>query len=512
MDLDPEQQIVSEIWGMEVRICNEAGETLLRGHYQVAAFIDIWPRAQTPIFGDQISAPMYQSVLTDLEWGDVEQSPFLKELQAAAQDGLLSIKFNVDGYNMTFNSPEFTRGRIVGTIGPASADEPHHFTLGRQFMVPSNGGPINYCVAVVDPKRGKILLDLGNALPTTVPGGPIANIGPLRLAYSQQPTGGQAAPQWVPIGEISYAETDWYRNTAGVVELPAGRSLTDTELEAIAANPLALLATTPGGIVPAIFEAPVFVRADKFVFRLSPGEQADVRIFATRFGHPYAGVQIGLALDPGQLQGVTDQNGNPIPSLDPGVPTTALTFSPTVTAGQDGVAVAHIEASDPGNPRGYIDGQVYGVRPSTAETRASDYPENRWNFISLLVWDAFTPDEPPTWWGSLQPIFQQYANLYPVMGRFLDLGDYKSVCDNVDMLQLAFGLEPDNPNMMPVTRDLSPAKRATILRWLTEPGPNGKPLLGMLPPSLMAEATEAALVTPAAQPAEDTTRKDPGGR
>jgi hypothetical protein len=34
--------------------------------------------------------------------------------------------------------------------------------------------------------------------------------------------------------------------------------------------------------------------------------------------------------------------------------------------------------------------------------------------------DAFHPDEPPTWYGSIQPVFQQYADFYPVMKQFLD--------------------------------------------------------------------------------------------
>ena len=49
---------------------------------------------------------------------------------------------------------------------------------------------------------------------------------------------------------------------------------------------------------------------------------------------------------------------------------------------------------------------------------------NQWNFISILVWDAFHPDEPPTWYGSMEPVFRQYANLYPVMKQPLDLADY----------------------------------------------------------------------------------------
>ncbi len=525
VDLDPGQQMNSMIYGLEVRICNQDGETLLRSQYEPAPFKDIWFQAQAPDASDQVFGAIYQSVLTDLEWGDVEQSPFLKELRAAAQDGLLSIKFNVDGYNVKFGTPEFTRGRIVGTIGPASASEPHHMTLGRQFMMPSPQSPpppppnpdyinyINYFVAIIDPKRRKILLDLGNALPTTMPGGPFADRGTLTLGYELPVTGDQVTPQWITLDALEpalYTTPDWYNKTAAVVELPSDGSLTDKQLEDIAANPLALRYTTPSDGEKIISEQPVYVRPDQLDFRLSPGEQAVVRMVATRFGQPYAGVQIGLVLDPGQLQATFDQNGNIVHSLDPGLPTDALTFSPTVTAGQDGVAIATITASAPGNPRTYIDGQVYGVRPSTEETRASDYPENPSNFSSILVWDAFTHDEPPTWWGSLQPIFQQYANLYPIMGRFLDLGDYESVCDNLDLLRFAFGLDPANPNSMPVTRDLSPAKRATILQWLGNPGPDGKPLLGTQPPPpLMAETAEAEETTTAAE--ETPQRPSLGG-
>lgn len=100
----------------------------------------------------------------------------------------------------------------------------------------------------------------------------------------------------------------------------------------------------------------------------------------------------------------------------------------------------------------------------------------------MLVHDEFTPVEPIAWWPTLQPVFQQYANLYPVMDLFLDLSDYESVSANRQLLRLAFGLEESNPNSMPVTRDLSRSKRAAIARWLDALGSDGKPLLGERPP------------------------------
>jgi hypothetical protein len=63
----------------------------------------------------------------------------------------------------------------------------------------------------------------------------------------------------------------------------------------------------------------------------------------------------------------------------------------------------------------------------------------------MLVFDTFVPDDPITWWGSLQPTFQQYANLYPVMALFLDLSD-DSGRENRELL-LAFGLDVRDPNL-----------------------------------------------------------------
>jgi hypothetical protein len=500
-DLDPEQQLVSEIWGLEVRICDTNGATLLRGPYTPVGFMDIWDRAPSG-GGDVGAGAMYQSTLSSLEWGDIDRSPFLKELRVAAHDDLLSIKFNVDGINMDFTSPDFLMGRITGTIGPATADEPQHFTLGRQFMTTSApepnffapAGKINFCVAVVDHTWGKIMLDLGNALPTVQPGDAPVDLGTLSLGYQAQDDNGVVVK---PIGDIPYTDPGWYEETAGVIELPATRRLTDDELQALDSNPLVLQLPQAGGSpAVAIAEPPtgVYIRADQFVFRLNPGEEARVRLFATKFGHPYADARVVAILDPSQLQ-----PGSPLgPAPAVGTPMQAIDFPCRLVTDAGGVATLPISAHDPGNPRGYIDGQVYGVRPVLEETVFyPDYPFNQWNFVSLLVWSAFEPDDPPTWYGCLQPIFQKYANLYPVMQQFLDLADYDSVCANRELLLLAFGLNERNPNSMPATHDLSAAKRQAILHWLNHVGRDGKPLQGSQPPAprMAAVAVAPARVT-----------------
>jgi hypothetical protein len=136
VDLDSEQQLVSTIWGLEMRICDASGENLLRAPFEPAAFMDIWTRSiGSDGGGDNSAAAMYQSVLYDLEWGrHVSSSPFLTELMKGAADGRLSVKFNVDGINLNWNDPDFLRGRITGTIGVAHANEPTHFVRGRQLV------------------------------------------------------------------------------------------------------------------------------------------------------------------------------------------------------------------------------------------------------------------------------------------------------------------------------------------------------------------------------------------
>jgi hypothetical protein len=505
VDLDSEQQLVSEIWGLQVRITDPQGNTIMAGDFEPAAFADIWDRATGGGGGGDIGAgAMYQSVLRHLHWGDVSASPFLSALRTAASDGLLSIKFNVDGLNMDFASPDFMSGRIVGTIGPADSTEPAHMVIGRQFMATAAAGGnfftpiggINFFAARADEIANCIYLDLGNALSTSAPGGNLNDLGELILGFFD-PTA-SAGGSVVPLGRIpsAYAsDPTWYNRTAGVVVLP----LTAAQSQAVSKAPLTLYAAAP---TPSVFISEsvlgVFVRADKFVFRLSPGDPpVEIPVYASQWGRPLVGATINFAADNSQLQPTTAGPRQPYICDGPPVavpPLTASNFDASAVTDSQGIALLKFTASDPGTPRNFppgneygIDGQVYGIRPAFPDSQFSG-PVNQWNFISLLIWSGFMPSNPVTW-DDLQPIFQQYANLYPVMNRFLNLGDYDSVVANARLLALAFSLDVGNANSMPVTRDLSPAKRRAILNWLKNPLPGAK---------RVAKAPEPSAARPAA--------------
>lgn len=494
VDLDPMQQMVSTIWGLELRICDATGTTLVRGTFEPAGFFDIWDRARRG-GGDINACAMYQSILTGVQWSDVTGSPFLTALRGAQQGDLLSVKFMVDGYDMTATSPTFTLGRIVGSIGPAAPSEPAQMVRGRQLMAAARpganffapAGKINFCTAVLDVSTSRVLLDLGNALPTDTPGGPISQIGAITLFAG--------ADELCP---VPYGGADFYERTAGIVALPADRALTAAEVVLVQANPLSL--HVAGQQLPAVVEAPLYVRPDQFVLRLNPGESHTVSLVATKLGAPLQNASIVCVRDPSQLQ-PTGQ-GRPFGVADP---PEAIRFPAAVTTGPTGVATLTITAQAPGQPRDYIDGQVYGIRAAVEQTmmhglRPRIDPRN---VISVLVWDTFRADDPPTWLGSLEPVFVQYANLYPIMQAFLDLSSYDSVCENQELLLLAFGLDPRDPNSMPVTRDLSASKRTSILSWLGNRDAEGKlvkPLLGTSPPPSPADGQELLAAVPVPVP------------
>jgi hypothetical protein len=431
VDLDSEQQLVSTVWGLKVRLATPAGDTLLQGQFEPAAFTDIWMRNTAAAAGDMAAGAMYHSVLTDLSWGDTA-SPFLRQLRAAAGGGKLSIKFNVDAYNMNFQSGVFATGRLVGTIGPAISGEPDHFVAGRQFLadsVPTQGffepvKQINFCAGVLDRETMRFYLDLGNALPTGTASA-LNDLGDLSL--SAQSAGGTEP---IPLGILpasAYTQPSWYSDTAGVILFPPDRPMTEAEFAAADSGPLAL--ACPGGAsgkAAGVEEAAggLFVRADQFVFRLSPGDTQEVSLYATRFGRPYPGAAVAIAWTPEylQVQAEGPEDSSPWPS--PATPAEAVGYERSVLTDASGVATLHIAAGDPGTPRGYIDGQVYALYPALEETLPPEqnYLFDPANFISLLIWSGFQPEEPPTWNGSIHPILLQYANLYPIMGDFVSLG------------------------------------------------------------------------------------------
>src|SRR6185436_19972729 len=158
------------------------------------------------------------------------------------------------------------------------------------------------------------------------------------------------------------------------------------------------------------------------------------------------GQPISLCHDSSIMAGQTTQGpipgpqkvGEPIKALplpgDPGEPAK----QPLLT-GADGTVTLALKAGDPGNPRGYIDGQVYGIAygAGTVPPPVGSI-QNHSQILNVLVWSGFTAPKQPDWLQDVQPVLQQYANLYPIMLPVVDLGNYASIMSRRQIMKNVF--------------------------------------------------------------------------
>jgi hypothetical protein len=496
VDLDPQQQVASQIWGMQIRLVDAKGNTLVRGEFQRAAFINLWLRQQKGVPMDQKLAASYQSVLESVQWFDISGVPLLESLRGATQDDQLSIDFNLFGYGRDNTIPRYTMGHVVGTIGPYFHGEPKQFVRGRQFVYDGSRWPVppggmGNMQARVSRDGHTVTADFGNSFPIESADKGLQNIGQVLLGVLiSNPSTAQSTvspDQVVIIGEVPYLTDGWYDKTAGVVDF----DLTGNEKarQLIPANPLVVLSPASGGSYTVRLQESIdgqYVRTDNFVYRMDPGQTQQIEFYADRFGVPIPNAAISLSATQGFMGGsgggdTVSPETRPTATIpDIATPPNAVEWPGSVTADANGYATAAISASreGPGTPRGYIKSQLYGIGYQLVSQPAG-YLSNPMNYVSILAYSKKDVPETPTWYRDIQELFTQYGNLYPIMGRYVvNLGDYRDVVERIRILALAFSLPIENPNHMPVTRDLGPGDRETILKWLGSRGPDGLPPLG----------------------------------
>jgi hypothetical protein len=296
--------------------------------------------------------------------------------------------------------------------------------------------------------------------------------------------------QFSSFGRIPIGLEEWYEQTAGICEFPADRSLSAAELSQLDSTPIGVVQQIGATRSLVAMEGVdgLHVRAEDFVYRMSANDTATVTLRASRFGRPLPNAAISLTFDSSGLQ--QQGSGN----LTVGTPATGLSFPPNVTTDAQGIASVSLTAGTLGKPRDYIDGQVYGMRYTLAQSDPNNggYFDPA-DFISVLVWTDYQIPSDPNWTDDVQPILKQYEQLYPVMKSVgVTLGNYASVVAHKDQMRDVFMRPQEDAHYMPVTRDLSPAKRQMILNWLQTTGNAGQPNLGPKP-AVVATAPIAAL-------------------
>jgi hypothetical protein len=530
VDIDPQWQLASALWGFDMRLTDGNERSFFAGHYRPHAFRDLWfgrmLNAQgSPGGGDGAASATFQSVLEKVTWAnDLKGSRALRELQEAASGGL-SVRLTTFSYiDQNPQLPDFTLGTCTGVIGPQLSGDPESFILGRRFA-PANGttswNGCSYFTGHVDTAARRLFLDLSNGLqlnfannnPAKGPVAPIGSlndIGTLRAGILKDDSVVEFSPatadNFEPLGEIVYQQDGWLLNTSGIASFP----LTEAQLELAADHPLALAAALPlnagtgangpfGQIAIRETAKGLFVGAEPIVHRIdAPGESA-ATIYAARYGKPLAGAAVNttqLGDVPGQGGGQSSGPHTPrAPIPDIGVPMNAFKIPSSVTTRPDGRATLSISADNPNNPRGYIDGQLYLIDfriPGQGNQARSAF-----DYIVTHVRDAYTVPAAPTWEHDVAPIFTQYGNLYPIMSKQLvNLSNPHDVKRHAKLLRLAFAQPMENANYMPVTRDMSRRKQEMILKFLDRIIAGEEPTLE----AALARVSPSAPPRPAASP------------
>jgi hypothetical protein len=441
---------------------------------------DVWTNLQT-ISKYQQGAP------ANTPRGQIVATQFLNHLmqrwlgeRAAGAWGAIIRTATAMPYTSPVSTP-FTHGKLVGTIGPSLPGEPKHWCGKRMLapvppLPPAANATANFAQFQVE--NGVLSVDLLNALRTQDPvDGPFQNQGTLSIGYCASDLLGNGN---IPLDYPTFLAT------GGIFDLQLSSAdaakAKSTALGVYSTPPLPAPPTPPPAPTALIVENPAgwWMRADQFVFRMNPGavttdasgpvDMAQLQVGVRQFGAapPDGTVTVALTLmGPHESYKYTNSTigtgGTPgLKDVKIGVPAEKLTFAATATV-QEGVATFTLTAQPPGNPRKFIDGQIYFLQYAFDPPVAS-YQQGPDDLVSVLVFDDVDQDK-PTWENSIGAILGQYGRLYPIMWRF-GLDSHDSVKQNAEQIRVVLERSMDDPFHMPVTRDLSKSRRALILKWM----------------------------------------------
>jgi hypothetical protein len=495
VDLDPQQQMVSQLWAMTLRIADAQDELLFQGDIKPVGFRDLQSRQTDAAPNGQALGATWTSVLTNVIWGDkASSSPFLTKLKSVTQGNKLTLNLNSFGYYYEHLDGRFSLGRTLGSIGPWFEGEPNLFAPARRLygvFVDSQGSvDFQFSNFLFEKENKRLTIDFGGSIQIadaigTISDSPIPDGGQtlqspqqFLVAVINKPidNGADTTPQiftkddFVQIGELNYqAGTDWLNTTGGIIVFD---NLPDEVSKQLVNNQLVLLSPSAGNSEQFVLIAReavngYVVRADDFVQRLDYNQTNGVNLYAYQWGEPLADQAFAITLEP-----PTKPRQNRI-KIIPGIgsPQDGLKFTtPTSPTDKDGRTRLDITGNAIHSPRGYVDGQIYKMdyqlQNIPTDPLLVNYPlEN----ISIHLRDYFEVPENPTW-NDISEIMTQYGNLYPIMSKYIvDLKNPTAVKAKKDILIFAFTRDITDPIHMPVTRDLSEAKREAIVKWLEAP-------------------------------------------
>lgn len=500
-DIDVYQQGVPAIFGMQINIPFPNGVNLT-GTVDPAVLNQLWWVAvlatrswedsdymMDSFGGDMNACGVFQTIIRvpQASWPSDDQSAVLASLKSRTllENGeyLISFRFVVDGYRNVPEDAEYQTGRITGTLGPVYPNEPLYNPGARMLLgratdksQPWNWPMFNCCPFRVDEERKLLIIDLANGICRKRAGGPPVDLGNV-TAYLNPSVGDP-----ISLGNVDYSEL-CFNLYSHIVEIP----LTDNQLQVALTSSLSLEASRTDIGAKQIFAEDISqtnIEVEVRPMRISgtPGNKSTTRVYVSNLGKPLANKQ--LEVDIISVHGNTP--GATVPPSNPGnTPQAFGAIEANITQTDDkGFATVTVTVlKDPGYRTSQLDGQLYFINlldPSKPVPLST--PQNA--MISCLAWSEYSVNPNPTW-EEVQKIFAGYVKLYPGMTEKINLCDFNSfqtfslnppfgfyqappLPNGIKKGAIPFFLSRDvtDPRYMPVTRDLSPEKRDTVLNFI----------------------------------------------
>lgn len=497
VDLDPNMQGASQIWGMRFRVLSPDGQTaLLDGKIEVSPFRNMGTRSDAG--GTLGAGATWTSIVSNIKWNyDPTLYPLLQALETVASDNenKLSLNFNVFEYQSDYNSARFNLGKVVGALGPWYKGEPITLPQARRLIKSKNTSYFGFTQFLYDQNKETLTLDFGQSMPLSIPKKKKSNeflfnnlvLGVMTQANLANDENADEIPaaDFIEIGQVNYTGnsgdlSSWILK-GGYARF---NNLSEDVKNLIPNNPVVLLTKqTDGTYILLAYEDHngYIIEADQFIQRLDTYQTKSIQIYTYQWGQPVDGeieiVPYGKTYSKGPSSYLTNMPLN-------GVHMELKDKTLIMTGTKIGYPRPLYSDATQTKITGTVDGQIYFyslnlkiggvvvgtdiadiVKPTNPK-RNIQLPPFASPGISIHLRSYFEVPENPTW-SDIEEMMIQYSNLYPVMSKYVvDLSDEAAIKERKDLLIFAFSQDIEDPLYMPATRDLSEAKRITILKWL----------------------------------------------
>ncbi|XP_035658214.1 uncharacterized protein LOC118403580 isoform X2 [Branchiostoma floridae] len=462
VDHDPENQFQPVLWGLAIGVNGFfRGDLVARPaqHFHDACGGDLCHEDEYE--GDADSA-MLVSTLQNVAWEE-NQSTFMSQVRSlrCKTNFTFHVKMTLYNYRGESESDAFPYGRVIGTIFAIASENPLPLGPYKRMLWGDGRPPLFHAPFYVDKCRKRIVLDFSNSIRSDLFGKIVKPWG--GTMYLHQFNGTYTrCNDWQKdrkfTKKIEFGGEDWRRKTSVMIEI----ALDDDELKTVEDLPYAvvmtnedlrnqdicitLLAERQDGLLA----SPV----DTFTFRKEPYTSWSMKFRVFSFGKSAT----GSVLKPTMYHPKNDSK--------------TVTVQECI-ANSNGICDLKFKSLDPGRPRkqNQLDGQLYKYVIHAQNSSEEEALEVKDLTVCIVVYSAhnYTPGR-VTWYNDVYPIFQQYANLYPVMKPIINLASYEDVTAKLRLLEYALTLPESHPNHMPITRDLSQPKRDMILSWVRDTG------------------------------------------